>query len=311
MKFFIIVTFLFAYFPPLTLAGCEDSADGFAALNGGTTGGNGGTVVTVTNQADLERYARSSGKYVIKVSGRINISPKGTEIDVASDKTIIGVGAAAEISGGGFRIINRHNVIIRNLRIGNTNGGEELDWDGIQADTSTNIWIDHCIFENVGDGGIDMRKDSDYWTVSNTWIKGVNKAFGVGWTENIVTKATIHHVYFDGTNQRNPSAGGMLYAHLYNNYLRGCGSYGHYIRGATNGRVENVYFEDCKNPLQADPESTLTAVGNVFNGSSGVISGDIGVSFDPADFYSYKLNPTADVPRIVLKHAGPKADVCS
>jgi pectate lyase len=118
MKLFVIVSFLFMYLPALTLAGCEDSADGFAALNGGTTGGNGGTVVTVTNQADLERYARSSGKYVIKVSGRINISPKGTEIDVASDKTIIGLGAAAEISGGGFRIINRRNVIIRNLRIG-------------------------------------------------------------------------------------------------------------------------------------------------------------------------------------------------
>jgi pectate lyase len=87
-------------------------------LNGGTTGGNGGTVMTVTNQADLVRYANASGKYVIKVSGKIDILPKGTEVRVGNDKTIIGVGADAQISGGGFKIINKRNVIIRNLRIG-------------------------------------------------------------------------------------------------------------------------------------------------------------------------------------------------
>lgn len=156
-----------------------------------------------------------------------------------------------------------------------------------------------------------MRKDSDYWTVSNTWIMGVNKAFGVGWTENVVTKGTIHHVYFDGTTQRNPSADNMLYGHMYNNYLRGCRNYGHYIRGVTNGRVENVYFEDCKNPLQADPGSKLTAIGNIYDGTSGTISKDIGVSFNPANFYSYKLDSAADVPRVVLARAGPKADVCT
>lgn len=113
-----ISTILSLAFAGLAWAACGDNADGFASLNGGTTGGNGGTVVTVTSQADLENYAKASGKYVIKIPGRITISPKGKEIDVANDKTIIGEGASGEISGGGFRIINRKNVIIRNLRIG-------------------------------------------------------------------------------------------------------------------------------------------------------------------------------------------------
>lgn len=108
----------FSFYYPFLLVQLGDVADGFAALNGGTTGGSGGTLVTVSNQADLERYAKASGKYVVKVSGRINLSPKGLEVDVANDKTIIGIGANAEISGGGFRVINRRNVIIRNLRIG-------------------------------------------------------------------------------------------------------------------------------------------------------------------------------------------------
>jgi pectate lyase len=118
MKFSASTTVLFLRLADLAWAGCQDSADGFASLNGGTTGGNGGTVVTVNNQTDLVKYAGSAGKYVIKVSGNINISPKGTEVAVANDKTIIGIGATAQISGGGFKIINKRNVIVRNLRIG-------------------------------------------------------------------------------------------------------------------------------------------------------------------------------------------------
>ena len=103
---------------PLAFSACTDSADGFASLNGGTTGGKGGTVVTVTNQADLNTYATAAGKYIIKVSGKIDITPKGLEIRVASDKTIIGVGTTGEISGGGFFLNGVRNVIIRNLKIG-------------------------------------------------------------------------------------------------------------------------------------------------------------------------------------------------
>lgn len=213
---------------------------------------------------------------------------------------------------------------------GGTDGGEELDWDGIQVDTSTNIWIDHCksiimpslhhrpfplttplgIFETIGDGGIDLRKNTDFFTVSNTWLKGVNKAFGIGWTDNVTNSGTIHHTYFDGTTQRNPSADNLLHAHLYNNYLRGCKSYGHYARGATGARVENVYFEDCKNPLQADEGATLTAVGNMFDGSTGTVAKDQGKSFDPAGFYEYKLDAADDVPAIVLQNAGPRDGIC-
>lgn len=113
-----ISLFALAHLVPAILSACTDSADGFASLNGGTTGGKGGTVVTVTTQADLNTYATAAGKYIIKVSGKINITPKGTEIRVASDKTIIGIGTTGEISGGGFFLNAVKNVIIRNLRIG-------------------------------------------------------------------------------------------------------------------------------------------------------------------------------------------------
>lgn len=85
-------------------AACQDSADGFASLNGGTTGGNGGTVVTVSSFDDLAEYAASEGKYVIQVQGRIDVTPFGYEIPVGSDKTIVGLGSDGEIYQGGFSL---------------------------------------------------------------------------------------------------------------------------------------------------------------------------------------------------------------
>lgn len=127
----------------------------------------------------------------------------------------------------------------------------------------------------------------------------------------MVAEGTIHHNWFDGSNQRNPSADNLLHAHLYNNYLSGVTSYGHYARGSTNARIENVYFESTKNPITADEGATLTSIGNVFDGTSGDQAPDQGTSFDPAEFYSYTLDAAEEVPAIVQAAAGPQAGICS
>lgn len=106
-----------AHLVSLASAACDDVADGFASLNGGTTGGLGGTEVVVNNVDDLRTYASADGPYVIKVEGTITIDPAGEELAVSSDKTIIGVGDSAHIENGGFGIHGVSNVIIRNLRI--------------------------------------------------------------------------------------------------------------------------------------------------------------------------------------------------
>lgn len=118
MRLICVASALLFAFTPIVHAGCTDAADGFASLNGGTTGGTGGTVITVKDQGELEKYASASGKYIIKIAGRITVSPKGKEIRVGSDKTIIGTSARAEIYQGGFFLDKSKNVIIRNLRIG-------------------------------------------------------------------------------------------------------------------------------------------------------------------------------------------------
>ncbi|SPO06253.1 uncharacterized protein DNG_08942 [Cephalotrichum gorgonifer] len=301
-----------AHLASLASAACDDVADGFASLYGGTTGGLSGIEVVVNNLENLRTYASAEGPHIIKVEGTITVDLAGKELEVASDKTIIGVGDSAHIENGGFGIHGVSNVIIRNLRITNPGDPDESDHDCIQADNSTNIWIDHCLFDDPsGDGLVDLRKDATLFTVSNTIFRNHDKTFGIGWTENVVAEGTIHHNWFDGTHQRNPSADNLLHAHLYNNYVTGVTGYGHYARGSTDARIENVYFVDTADPITADEDATLTSTGIIVEGDSGEPAADQGEAFSPSDFYDYKLDATEDVPSIVEGSAGPQAGICS
>lgn len=297
--------------------GCPITLEGFATLTSsgqnGTYGGRDGETVTVKDQADLERYATAVEPYVIRVEGTITLSPKGKEIRVASDKTIVGVGTTGEISEGGFFLgTGVHNVIFRNLTIGNTfvesdPDGKTQDWDGVQMDTAHHIWIDHCDFHHIGDGMIDSRKDTTNLTVSWTILRNHNKAFGIGWTENVTAEITIHHNWFRDLHQRNPSADNILRAHLYNNLLERLTSYGNYARGGTNMVLENSVFSDVNNPHYYDTGS-LVALGNVYRDTTGQreSSGSTYSFFDPGDFYDYELDSAEEAEALVRQCAGPR-----
>lgn len=114
----VVAALFFAGLVTSAAAACNDSADGFASLDGGTTGGAAGEAVTVTTQDELAKYAIAEEPYIIKIPSRIDIDPVGTEIEVGNDKTIIGSGAGGEIYGGGFILKGSQNVILRNLKIG-------------------------------------------------------------------------------------------------------------------------------------------------------------------------------------------------
>lgn len=297
--------------------GCPTTLEGFATLNSkgqnGTYGGRDGKTVTVTTQADLDKYATATEPYVIRVQGKLTFSPKGTEIRVASNKTIIGIGANAEISEGGFFLnTDVHNVIIRNLTIGDTfvegdYDGKTQDFDGIQMDTAHHVWIDHCHLHHIGDGMIDSRKDTTNLTVSWNVLSDHNKAFGIGWTENVTAEMTIHHNVLRDLNQRNPSVDNVLRAHLYNNWLLRIASYGNYARGGTNMVLQNSVFESVKSPHYYDT-GTLVATGNSYTSTTGEkeASGTTFSFFDPGKLYPYKLDATDDVKALLTKCAGPR-----
>ncbi|WP_078912433.1 right-handed parallel beta-helix repeat-containing protein [Streptomyces sp. NRRL S-646] len=177
----------------------SDRPHGFASLAGGTTGGAGGKVVTVTDQASLAKYAAAEEPYIIRVSGSIAVEPFGSNIVVGSNKTVIGIGDTGEIVHGELHLDpGTHNVIIRNLTIRDSYvegdwDGRTQDFDAIQMDTVDHVWIDHNRLTHMGDGLIDLGKDSQYITVSYSQFSNHNKAFGIGWTTNVKTQVTIDH----------------------------------------------------------------------------------------------------------------------
>ncbi|MEU1052987.1 pectinesterase family protein [Streptomyces sp. NPDC005876] len=299
------------------------AADGFASVNAlgqnGTYGGRDGQTVTVRTQAELEKYATAAEPYVIVVAGAITMSPVGKEIKVASDKTIVGSGTSGHIVGGGFFLgTGVHNVIIRNLTIRDTYQGvwndKEHDFDAIQMDGAHHVWIDHNDLRNMADGLIDVRKDSTNVTVSWNRLHHDNKAFGIGWTENVTTDITIHHNWVQETEQRNPSTDNCAHAHLYNNYLEDVpgtditSSYGNYSRGRTSMVLENSYFKGVNNPVIKDSTASLVQRGNVFSGTSGRNESG-GTGFDPKAYYAYSLDRAADVPALLKAGAGPRSSI--
>jgi pectate lyase len=311
--------------PASTTGAVPDSLSGtphgFASLAGGTTGGAGGKVVTVTDQASLAKYAAAEGRYIIRVKGSIAVWPFGSNIIVTSDKTIIGVGTTGEIVHGELHLNpGTHNVIIRNLTIRDSYvegdwDGKTQDFDAIQMDTVDHVWIDHNRLTHMGDGLIDLRKDSQYITVSYNRFENHNKAFGIGWTDNVKTQITLDHNWFNGTKQRNPSADNCAYAHLYNNYISAqvhdgdpVWTYGNYSRGHTKMLIENSYYEDVQHPYQADATAELVQRGSILKNTTGRHD-EWGTAFDAHDFYDYRLDPAAAVPALVTAFSGPQQNI--
>lgn len=146
-----------------------DQPEGWASQGGGTTGGAGGTEVTVSTMADLQTHAKSSGKKIILVN-------KGTytgTLTLASDKSILGKEPGVVIQGN-IRISAVNNLILRNIAVrGNKCGTYEECKAGADAisisSQAHHIWLDHIDVSDGQDGNCDVTNGSDYVTI--TWSK--------------------------------------------------------------------------------------------------------------------------------------------
>jgi pectate lyase len=198
---------------------------GWAAQAGGTTGGEGGTTVTVSTFADFKTQAQSSGAKTILVNGAL--SGSGT-VEIAPDKTIRGVGASAGISGTTLNIEDAKpaNVIIQNMNIRGVRGN-----DAIQIENASHIWIDHNTMSSTiendpdyYDGMLDITHGADYITVSWNVVRNHWKTSLVGHSDGNAgedrghLRVTYHHNWFDRTFERSPRVRFGETVHVFNNY---------------------------------------------------------------------------------------------
>jgi pectate lyase len=302
------------------------AADGWASMGGGTTGGEGGTVVEVNNAADLIYYVQGTKQtpYIIYVNGNIDLG--GTNIRVRGNKTIIGR-PGSHITGNlkSYRAEEGNNIF-RFLNIHNPGGAG--DGDCLSIDGASHIWIDHCTFTDGGDGNVDIKNGADYVTVSwcifeYTFDSGHNFSNlvghddGNGGTDMNHLLVTFHHNWYSTLcKERMPSVR-FGKAHIYNSYFNSPGN-NYCIRTRLYAQclVENNYYKDVQNPWQryvtsagGDP-GLLHASGNILDNVTWVVGSDSqAVLIDGNDTvftppYLYTLDNAQDVPAIVQYGAG-------
>jgi pectate lyase len=288
---------------------------GFATLNGGTTGGKGGSTETVNTGTSLQDAIKQGGPEIIYINGTINPGNSSglSKIDIkdVSDLSIIGVGSSGELSGIGIKVWRASNIIIRNLRIHHVDIGDK-DCISIEG-PSDHVWVDHCELYNdmdhdkdYYDGLLDAKKDSEYITYSWNYLHDSYKTCLVGSSDsdNHDRKITFHHNRFENCYSRLP-----LYrfgtGHIYNCYYNNIIDTGINSRMGAVLRVENTVFEDSKDPLGFwySDETGYWDVSNLLyincTGSQPTTSTG---SFNPP--YSYSLQPTDQVKSIVQQYAG-------
>ncbi|GIE94145.1 pectate lyase family protein [Paractinoplanes rishiriensis] len=307
--------------PPPGSCRVGGSLAGFASVNAlgqnGTTGGAGGPTVAVDTANELLAAIATPGPLTICVSGTITL-PAGM-YDVTSDKSILGVGSNAGITGGGFNIglpvsdITTqpadavHNVIIQNLSF----RGASDDSINVQM-FSHHIWIDHNDLAQGYDGLLDVKRGSSYVTISWNRTHNHTKNMLLGHDDNNGAqdigrlKVTYHHNWFDRTPQRNPRVRFGEPVHVYNNYFVYNTDTGVACQANAGCLVEGNYFEDVEEPVTnsyAGPGGRCVARNNVFAGESGQPDCS-GTVQEASQYYSYTLDDPNGVKAAVTAGAG-------
>lgn len=139
------------------------------------TGGEGGKNITVTTASELSGALKASGKAIIYIKGEIVVSSMIKV--VVKDKTVLGLPGSVlsnpnrTKTGSGILYLSSgsNNVIIRNVTFKSA-GAYDVDGnDNLCTDGSTNIWVDHCDFQDGVDGNFDCKSASD--NIAVTWCR--------------------------------------------------------------------------------------------------------------------------------------------
>ncbi|KAF2810646.1 pectin lyase-like protein [Mytilinidion resinicola] len=223
-------------------------------------------------------------------------------IDVAPNKSIIGIGSSGVIRGKGLRIANgSKNVIIQNIRITELNPQYIWGGDAVTIAGADLVWIDHVKISLIG------RQFVVLGTTASNSVSITNNEFD-GSTSWSATCDNHHYwaLYFTGssdlvtlkgnyihhTSGRSPKVGGNSLIHAVNNYWYA--NSGHAFDVASGGYVvaEGNVFQNVVTPLLSgsagsvfsSPDTTTnkacsTYLGHVCQlnafGSSGTLTGSV------------------------------------
>jgi pectate lyase len=291
-----------------------DQPIGWASIDdlgrNGTTGGLGGEVVLARSVEELDAFAARAEPLLIQICGEMGTGVE--EINVGSNKTLLGVGSQPTLHGA-LDIRDVENVVVRNLFVQGANPE-----DGISLRRSHHVWIDHVDISDSADGNLDVSDESNYVTISFTrfWYRtaGQQHRFSnlIGSGDDNLTdegklKVTLHHNWWaDNVKERMPRTRfGEI--HVFDN-LYSSRDNNKCIEAGKNARVlvENNYFFSVSDPLVFSGGGNLMERGNTFWGTLGTRLAT-GQAFEPP--YAYQADTSCEVPAIVSAGAGARLNL--
>ncbi|HVU70259.1 MAG TPA: cellulose binding domain-containing protein [Ktedonobacteraceae bacterium] len=289
----------------------DDPLVGYGA---GTTGGAGGSSVTVSSLSALTSAVSGSSPKIVYVSGTIS---GDTDVKVGSNTTILGVGSTGALVGISLNLDSVSNVIIRNLSISYVLASD-TSGDAIHIqDGTTHVWIDHNnLFSDMNhgkdyyDGLIDITHAADYITVSWNRLHDHYKVSLVGHSDSNGSEdtghlhVTYHHNWFYNVNSRLPSLR-FGTGHVYNNYFQNVSDSAIHSRMGAQMLIQNNVFSNVDTAITTTGDSSedgyANASGNDYGGATVDIT-QVG-SFTQAP-YAYTLDPTSSVASEVSTYSG-------
>jgi pectate lyase len=149
---------------------CASSSWGYAGT--GVTGGGSATPTLVTNESELATALGKKGTVII-ITQDITVTDH-----ISSDKsnlTIMALPGVKLISKqqnkdhSGILYLKGDNLLLRNLTFVGPGAYDCDGWDNLCLDKATNVWVDHCDFQDGCDGNFDIKSTADNITV--TWCR--------------------------------------------------------------------------------------------------------------------------------------------
>lgn len=146
---------------------CATSSWGYAGTS--VTGGGNATPTLVANESQLISALGSAGSVIIitqdiTVTNHISTDKSNLTIMALPGKKLIS--NQQNQANSGILYLKGNNIILRNLTLVGPGAFDCDGWDNLCLDKATNVWVDHCDFQDGCDGNFDIKGKADNITVS-------------------------------------------------------------------------------------------------------------------------------------------------
>lgn len=148
---------------------------GFATTATAPTGGEGGSNIIVSTASELKNALKKPEKLVIYIKG--TITTDNVISLLVTNKTLLGLPGSIltnpnrtkDSSGILYFKKGSDNLILRNITFKSAGAYDTDGRDNLCIDGTTNIWVDHCDFQDGVDGNFDCKNASNHIAV--TWCR--------------------------------------------------------------------------------------------------------------------------------------------